>query len=131
MALRIQTAPVMRRDGDPGERGKVFQNLWNAMRQLRQFTARELAFAATTEDLTVKEKTARAYLLRLSKAGIVVKIAPANPRLGTLATWRLMPRANTGPRAPAVTREGVFDVNLQCLVNVTPSEMAGPDGRAA
>lgn len=124
-------APVVRRACYTGERGKVFQNLWNAMRQLRQFTVRELTYAATTEDVTVKEKTARTYVDALAKAGIVAKIARANPRVGAYATWRLMPMGNTGPHAPALTSEGIFDVNLQRLVNVTAQQNVQHDGRAA
>lgn len=124
-------APIVRRASFTGQRGKAFQNLWNAMRQLRHFTVKELTFAATTEDVSIKEKSARTYVERLAKVGIVNKIAQANPRIGAYAVWRLMPVHNTGPRAPAVTSEGVFDVNLQRFVNVTGKPSVEHDGRAA
>lgn len=123
-------APVIRRDTYSADRGRRIQCLWNAMRQLRVFSVAEIHLAASTEEVAVTDKMARYYVLELGRAGILHQVRRANPRIGAPAIWRLTPARNSGPRAPSVTKDGVFDRNLQRIVNVT-GEASVNHGRAA
>jgi hypothetical protein len=86
------------------------------MRALRSFSIAELAVAASTDVVVVGERRAREYVRELQKAGYVVEIG-VRSRIGAPARWRLMPQANTGPKAPAVTKDGLVDRNLAGPVN--------------
>lgn len=92
-------------------RGEAQQNLWTAMRALRQFRVAELAVAASTDTVPVKIATARAYCRALARADYIAPVGRCH--------WRLLPRANTGPLCPALTIDGLVDRNLQRPVNVT------------
>ncbi len=75
------------------------QQMWTAMRTLDRFTVDELAAAASTEALTVSRRTAKDYVGRLARAGVLVQVGRCG---GSSAPkiWRLKPSANTGPRTP-------------------------------
>ena len=119
-------APIMRRADFADDRGRRAQQMWTAMRGLRQFTAQELALAASTDTVQVKEKAAREYLLGLCRAGYVAALAKTG-RNGARLHWKLMPARNTGPLSPSLMKRGtvVYDRNLNRFVNVTGSATAG------
>jgi len=95
--------------------------MWNAMRALRTFTARELAVSASTEERPVSLRSANLYIQRLAQAGVLQTITPPEraagrigrvPRGATAGVWRLARPADTGPQAPRLCNAGfVFDPN--------------------
>ncbi|SFD74132.1 hypothetical protein SAMN05428997_1488 [Bosea sp. CRIB-10] len=119
-------APVQRRADFADDRGRRAQQLWTAIRALRQFTIRELAVAASTDAVPVTQVRAREYVGVLAKAGYVVEVGQrAHP--GLIARWRLMPAKNTGPKAPATLAGGtvLYDRNLDEAVNLNAPETTG------
>ncbi|MBY6243918.1 hypothetical protein [Methylosinus sp. Sm6] len=134
IAKPSRLAPVMRREAFTGQRGRVQQQLWRAMRTLPSFTISELAAAGSTEETPVKERTAETYVRRLIKAGVVAVIEPykkgekAPPgmrgKAGAKAgTFRLQKAADTGPLAPKVFAASiVFDPNKSRVVGETIAE---------
>jgi len=129
-------APVQRRPAFTGDKGRRQRQLWNAMRALPQWTIRELAIAASTEDVAVAEGIAQAYVLALQAAGAVLALRPyAKARPGSSGAsaglYRLKPSANTGPRPLEVQRIGalrVFDPNRNAYLG---EETTKPSRRAA
>ncbi len=108
-------APRLRRDGSVAPPSGQAQ-MWRAMRALRQFTYAELAYKASTDDLSIANVTAKTYVQRLADAGYLQMVAPAN-NAGGLAIWRLRRSMNTGPLAPQVLRTRfIFDPNRKAVV---------------
>ena len=98
-------APRVRRDGTPVIQGQGRENMWNAMRILRDFTARELAVAASMPNCRVKELTAEDYIKHLHRAGYLRKNG---------SRYMFLPGAYTGPMAPMIQRtKRVWDPNLK------------------
>lgn len=119
-------APIERRPEFADDRGRRAQQIWTAIRALRQFTIRELAMAASTDVVPVTLRRAREYVGTLASAGYVVEIGHrAHP--GLISRWRLMPAFNTGPKAPATLAGGtiLYDRNLDQAVNLNSLETAG------
>ena len=85
------------------------QNMWAAMRQLKSFSARDLAAHATTENTEVTPEMAQEYcrtLLGASYLSVARKAVPGS----RLAIYRLV--KNTGPRPPRPKRvRAVVDDN--------------------
>jgi hypothetical protein len=97
-------APRVRKDGTPVTQGQGRENMWNAMRIMRTFTARELAVAARTPDCFVKESTAVDYARYLYHAGYLSKHKDGS--------YQMLPSAYTGPHAPMIQRtKRVWDPN--------------------
>lgn len=117
-AVTRQTAKapmIVMRDGDPGARGLHRQHIWTAMRTLTQFTAREIAAAASTDDVRINVKTVERYIHQLRTAGLIVYVQNAGKR-GT-SVYRLKPSANTGPKAPRILEARfVYDCNCKTVV---------------
>lgn len=116
-------APVQRDPGQTGIHGRRQRHLWTAMRTLPQWTAAELALAASTDDVEVTATCAAGYVWRLAKAGIVQVLRPRRSGRGgggtNPALYRLRPARNTGPRPPEVHRgRGVFDPNTKAWVQI-------------
>lgn len=98
-------APRVRRDGSQVTQGQGRENMWAAMRILREFTARELAVAASMPECRVKEGTAQDYIKHLCKAGYLRKRG---------GTYMFLPGEYTGPQAPKIQRtKRVWDPNTQ------------------
>jgi len=98
-------APRVRKDGTAVTQGDGRKNMWEAMRIMRTFTARELAVAASLPDCLVKESTAEDYAKHLCKAGYLRK---------TGSSYMFLPTAYTGPMAPQIQRtKRVWDPNQQ------------------
>lgn len=103
------------------------QQMWNAMRAMSGgYDYRELALAASTDEVVVSPVAAHAYLQRLMAAGYLAVVKPAKP--GTPAIVRLKPGKNTGPLAPQVMRtKFVWDANLNQVVGTgEPAEEVRP-----
>lgn len=122
VAIKAAKAPVQRRADYTGERGRIQQQLWTAMRTLGQFGIRELAAAASTDDLAIKPRTAEEYVRRLTRAGVLIVVEPyAKGKPGATGAragvWRLKKSADTGPRAPKVFKATiVFDANRSAII---------------
>lgn len=101
LTKRPSQLPPLARDGS--ERPlPVHQRMWSAIRVLKDFSRRELAFAASA-DKPVPSATVSAYVKHLLTVGYLTE------NQGLL---RLKPRMNTGPKAPVVLRlHAVFDAN--------------------
>lgn len=113
-------APRLQRDGTEVMQGNGQDQMWRAMKMLDRFTARELAVHASTEDVPVKESTAKAYIKHLLKAGYLVDNRQPAPRP---RTYRLKPSMNTGPLAPQVQRtDYVFDPNRNTVMQAGDGE---------
>lgn len=117
-------APICRRPDFADRRGRSAQQMWNTMRRRGLFTARELAIHASTDVVLVKEKTARAYIASLAKAGYVL---PDSKRPDGRTVWKLMPAYARGQAAPALLQGGrvLYDRNLNRSVNLNVSAETG------
>ncbi|ODT55703.1 MAG: hypothetical protein ABS59_02880 [Methylobacterium sp. SCN 67-24] len=119
-------APIERRPNFADDRGRRAQQIWTAIRALRQFTVAELAVAASTDAVPVSPRRSREYVGTLARAGYVAEVGNrACP--GQKAHWRLMPAKNTGPLAPALIERGtvLYDRNLHQAVNLNAPETVG------
>lgn len=110
-----KTAPRLRADGSLIEGPTTQERLWRAMRGLKQFSTRELAYAATVTR-AVPLKTAQRYINALAAAGyLTVRGEDNKPKL-----YRLKPGMNTGPRPPSIlVCEAVWDRNQNRIVGET------------
>lgn len=94
--------------------GTAQEQLWRAMRSLKLFGTRELAYAATV-DRVIPLKTAQRYVNELSRAGYLTAQNPRGAKRPAL--YRLKPSMNTGPLPPSVlVTEAVWDRNLKTIV---------------
>jgi hypothetical protein len=110
-----KTPLIVMRDGDPGARGQHRQHIWTAMRTLSVFTAREIAAAASTDEVRINVKTVERYIHQLRTAGLVTYMQNAGK--SGASTYRLKPAANSGPRAPRILQARfVYDANLKKVV---------------
>ncbi|HRY05102.1 MAG TPA: hypothetical protein P5256_18365 [Beijerinckiaceae bacterium] len=110
----LREAPIVPNAGEKGRKGRIAENLWQAMRKLQTFRLAELAFAASTDELPVKVNTATRYVRVLRKAGLVEIAIDGGQRKATV--YRLNRRANTGPRAPQVyDARVVYDPNTRAI----------------
>lgn len=116
-------APRLRKDGTPVTQGNGRQQMWNAMRIIKQFTPVDLAFNASTDDLRVSEADARSYCSALHKAGYLRVAAPhkngrcGKPGSGKMTTYLLIPAMWTGPQPPQIQRtKQIYDPNLKKIV---------------
>ncbi len=113
---RRLTAPTFHVETD---RGRRQQQLWNAVRALKSFSAKELAITASTDVVPVSMQMACQYCTRLAGVGYLWIEQERRPR-----RYRVNPARMTGPLAPSFRRNsgaGV-DRNLRRAVNVTERE---------
>lgn len=102
-------APRVRKDGTPVTQGRGRQQMWNAMRVLKTFTALELAFNASTEEHQTAESEAKSYCLALFKAGYLVRRKASQ--------YQLLAPMWTGPQPPQIQRtKQIYDPNLKRVV---------------
>ncbi|GAB6037666.1 hypothetical protein JCM15519_38410 [Fundidesulfovibrio butyratiphilus] len=106
-------APRVRKDGTSCPPTKR-ESMWRTMPGLGAFTARNLALAASTEDVPVLETDAQDYVSHLYRAGYLALVKPASPK-GGKAVYRLVKR--TGGLPPQVLRtKAVYDPNRKEIV---------------
>lgn len=102
-------APRVRKDGTPVTQGQGRQHMWNAMRILKDFTAADLAFNASTDDHPVAVSDARCYCTALSKAGYLIT--------RKTGCYTLLPSKWSGPQPPQIQRsKQVYDPNIKKVV---------------
>ncbi len=103
-------APRVRKDGTEVTQGRGREQMWRTIKIVGEFTARDLASAASTPEHPVAESTAKDYCLMLAGAGYLATTRPGGPR--TPARYRLVPSRWTGPRAPMIQRlKQLYDPN--------------------
>jgi hypothetical protein len=100
-------APRVKDDGSPAEENAGREQMWRAMKILKEFDYRELAAAASTEKHRVSPDEAQTYARFLKLAGYLAVSRPAKFGNVNSAAERLrfIRSRNTGPRAPIITRE--------------------------
>lgn len=82
-------------------------NMWRTLQMTKAVTTRDLAIWASTDAAPVTLRTAQAYCIALTAAGLTVKRGS-----GAQAVYVLLPGAVTGPRAPVlVDLRAVIDPN--------------------
>lgn len=109
-------APRVTRDGKPVVQGAGRDQMWRTLRMLvGDFTFRDLAIAASTEEVPVSEVDANDYVKHLAGAGYLILAQKGGPNRP--ARYRFNRAKNTGPKAPMVQRlKTVFDPNLGKVV---------------
>jgi hypothetical protein len=107
-------APRLQPDGSLSTAGSAIDRLWRSMRILREFSAIELAAAATTDTHSMSIAYARIYVRALHRARVLRMTSPSGHGPGAAAArFQLVPAMNTGPKALMLQRGGaVFDPNL-------------------
>lgn len=116
-------APRVRKDGSPVTQGQGRKQMWDTMRVLPDFTARELSFNASTELCAADEVDALHYIRYLTRAGYLVQIDAGNTH--RQARYRMVTGRWSGPKPPQVQRvRQVFDPNTKTVV------WSGNDGGA-
>lgn len=101
-------APRLRKDGTKVTQGQGRLQMWNAMRIIKQFTAVDLAFNASTDEHRVADTEAQTYCRLLEQAGYLT-------RQGII--YRMIPSMWTGPHPPQIQRtRQVYDPNLRRVV---------------
>ena len=108
--------PRVTRDGKRITRGLAREYMWRAMHILRDFSTRDLAAQASTDDAIIKHADAKNYIKYLHKAGYLIIVMPAKPGnkpgTDTQARYRMPASCYTGPRPPMIQRtKHVFDPN--------------------
>lgn len=100
---RPAATPSLRRDGTVLD-APAQQRLWTAIRSMKSFTVRELAYAAAGSGGPVPERTTIRYVVHLASAGYLASLGGGG--------YRLRPAQNTGPAAPKILRmHVVWDAN--------------------
>lgn len=106
--------PVLTKDGGLAPRQTSAQQaMWNVMRGplgRQGFTFADLVAWGSTEDVSIKEWTAKSFIQALSAAGYLLQLDPGGPR--RRAVWRLRPAMNSGPKPPMIlVAKLVYDQN--------------------
>ncbi len=107
-------APRVTRGGKCITRGLGRENMWHAMRILRDFSAKELASHASTDDVIINHADAKNYINYLHKAGYLIVVMPATSgnKSDSQTRYRMPASRYTGPRPPMIQRtKQVFDPN--------------------
>lgn len=108
-------APRVRKDGSPVTQGQGRRQMWNAMRILKEFSATDIAFNASTDDHRVAESEAKSYCQALCKAGYLVHQSGRASVSGH--RYRLLPSMWSGPQPPQIQRtKQIYDPNLKRVI---------------
>lgn len=102
-------APKINRNGEFVEQGSGTEQMWRAMRMLKNFSYIDLVAAASTEECPVSFNTAKTYAIALCKAGYL--------RRKSKGQYQFLMACFSGPKAPMIQRlKTVFDPNTQKIV---------------
>lgn len=119
--------PRVRKNGGVVTQGLAREQLWRAMRILREFNPVELHVAASTPTIPVHLTEARFFVGKLNRAGYLTRTRRGVP--GRMARYRLLPTRNTGPKPPMVQANGdVYDPNLKRVVWYRAAAAENADG---
>ncbi|TYC53812.1 hypothetical protein FMN50_13650 [Rhodobacterales bacterium] len=118
---RPKATPRLNRDGSLAKQGLGQDQLWTAIRALSGFDTRELAIAASTDDVVVAVETAKSYARHLEAAGYLQVLRPGSGPVSRI--WRLKPSMNTGPTAPKILKSKmVYDPNRKEIMGAPLAE---------
>lgn len=107
-------APNVSPGGIPIKVGAANEQMWVAMRAMREFDYLELAMTASTPEHPVKPESAKKYAYCLMLAGYLHIARDAAGR--AKARYRFNKARNTGPRAPLVCADrSVMDANTGAI----------------
>lgn len=121
LVKRQAEAPHLRRDGSVASQGSARDQMWRTAKIIKEFTAKDLAIQASTEECQVEEADAKNYCQYLRKAGYLAVKRASQP--GRQAVYRFLATKNTGPKAPMIQRvRAVFDPNLRQVVWTSKEE---------
>ncbi|MCA8016187.1 hypothetical protein [Burkholderia vietnamiensis] len=114
-------APRLDRKGQPVTQSRGNENMWRTMRIMGDFTPRELALRASTQDVAISDATAQSYVKCLSHAGYLTLVDQGHAYIrgkgAKQARYRLIAAKYTGPRPPMIQRtKSVYDPNLGKIV---------------
>ena len=102
-------APNVNPQGELSTSGNGTQQMWRAMRMLRDFSYLDLVAAASTEETPLAMWTVKTYVIALCHAGYLRRVDKGR--------YAFVAARFTGPRAPMIQRlKTVFDPNLQRIV---------------
>jgi hypothetical protein len=108
-------APQLLKDGRPSTRGCSTEQMWRTMKMLGEFSGRELAVAASTEDHPVEHTHANNYIRWLHKAGYLKLVLEGNRNRD--GRHRFIAARNSGPMAPMLLKMNtIYDRNLDQIV---------------
>ncbi len=120
-------APRVRRDGTTPTSGQGREHMWRTLKILGEFSARQLASAASTPAVSVAERTAGEYCRFLKAAGYLQLSRKGGP--GSAERYRLIASAWSGPQAPMIQRtKQLYDPNTGQVVY---TRIIGTDGGQA
>lgn len=104
----VATTPRVRKDGSEVTQGRGQENMWRAMRLLKEFTAREIAATASAGGVEVSFSTAQSYCCKLCKAGYL-RVENGH--------YKFISAKYTGPLPPMIQRnKQIYDPNLKKVV---------------
>ncbi|MDA8230376.1 MAG: hypothetical protein M0006_03465 [Magnetospirillum sp.] len=113
-------APRVTKDGKPVIQGSAREQMWRTMRMLSgDWSWRDLAIAASTEEAPVNPGDAADYCVNLCRAGYLHLVTPGKGtgNAGIPARYRFVRSKYTGPKPPMVQRvKSVYDPNLRRVV---------------
>jgi hypothetical protein len=103
-------APRLRPDGSEATLGRKQEQLWQAVKILREFDARQLTLTVRAAQCPVSFNTVKTYVQALARAGYLVCAGRGKHNVGW---YRFVGSMNTGPRPPVLQNSGdIFDPNL-------------------
>ncbi|NAW33208.1 hypothetical protein [Halomonas alimentaria] len=120
-------APRVTKQGRHVTQGLAREQLWRTLKILGEFSAAELADAASTHRVPVAEASAVEYCHYLERAGYLRLTRQAGPAVA--ARYRLVPSRWSGPRPPMIQRvKQLFDPNLgEVVYSRDPSVEGGAE----
>jgi hypothetical protein len=111
MYRALPNALVKRRETVGDAREIRRRHMWTAMRTMPRVSIIDMAFNATTDEVTISLSMAFAYVNALEAAGLLMRAG----RPGAASAdrvYRLRPSANTGPKPPrSIDKTSVVDPN--------------------
>jgi len=97
---------IPRMQMDHSDRARARDQLWTTMRVLSTFSLAELAAVASTDEIPISVNMAKHYVSVLARIDMIRFVGAKSAGI-----MRLKPSANSGPFAPIVRKNGVFDRN--------------------
>jgi len=115
-------APRLSMSGAVIKDGRGMEQMWRAMRILKDFSTRDLAVKASTEETPVSYKAAIKYVKALYNAGYLRLTAKGRSGCAGMQTrYALNRHMNTGPKPPAIRANGtVYDPNIGRVMEAAP-----------
>lgn len=102
--------PRLNQRGERVTQGMGVEQMWRTMRIMHQFSPRELALQASTDDVQIAPPTAKKYCTHLLQAGYLRCVQKATHE--RQAIYRLI--RNSGPQAPQIQRAlRIWDPNTE------------------